>query len=615
MVSDQYGCLENDLLPGLAQQGVRIVRPSAFSAGQHAFVDRYVEETAVSTLSPLAVEPETEATWVSGGLYQAFQLAPKRTGDSFRYVVMRLVPGLPRILPLPSESGRFDVALLEDVVGIGAPRFFLGQQVIASTCFRITRNADIPVREEYAEDLASEMEAVLRQRRSSDCVRLEVSAGVAPELREWLLQRVEAHEDAVFEIPGPLDLTGLAELCRMDPLDHLRYSPWPPQACSMLDPAKGIFDEIANRDILLSLPYERFDPVVRLVQEAAADPDVLAIKIILYRAGTRSPIVKALIAAAEVGKSVTAVVELKARFDEANNIAWAREMESAGVQVLQGIKGVKTHAKACMVVRREDGVIVRYLHLATGNYNSTTARFYTDVGLLTCNMALGVDVAAFFHAITGYSEPQNYQKLAQAPLTLRDRLRALVEAETQRASAGQPARIMAKMNALVDPVLVKALYEASQAGVDIQLNIRGICVLRPGVAGLSERIRVVSIVDRFLEHSRIFRFHHGGDELVFISSADWMPRNLDRRIELLVPVEDPVCHKRLVGILETCFADTVKSRELLPDGGYRRPVGGPGAVRCQALLYKKSCDAAKQRAKSRAIHFEPHRSTRRTKAR
>lgn len=613
MVADQYVCLADGLLPDMARRGLRLVPPCAFSPAQRAFVEHYLEDTALSALSPLAVAPDAGPGWVSGGLYMAFALEPERADGAPRLAVMRLVPGLPRFLALPGEDGAQEVALLEAVVKESAQRFFLGQTVRACACFRITRNADILVREEYAENLAVEMEEVLRLRRRSDGVRLDLSAGIDPALRDWLLARTGVTPEEVFEIPGPLDLGGFGELCRWDALAHLREAPWPPQPCAMLDPAEGIFDAIANRDLLLCLPFERFDPVLRLVEEAAADPDVLAIKIILYRTGTRSPVVRALIAAAESGKSVTAVVELKARFDEASNIAWAREMETAGVQVLLGVKGLKTHAKACMVVRREDGVIVRYLHLGTGNYNATTARQYTDVGLLTCNVALGADVAAFFHAITGYSEPQNYQKLAQAPLTLRDRLLTLIESETQRAAAGQPARIMAKMNALVDPALVEALYRASQAGVEVQLNVRGICVLRPGVPGLSERIRVVSIIDRFLEHSRILRFHHGGDDLVFLSSADWMPRNLDRRVELLVPVEDPACRGRLVRILEAGLADTAKGRELLADGGYRKPPGGAKAVRSQARLYGEICEEARQRAKSRVMRFEPHRPQRQTR--
>ncbi len=607
MVADQYACLAHGLLPDMARQGLRLVAPEDFTPAQRAFVEHYLEDTVLSTLSPLAVEPDAGPVWVSGGLYMAFALEPERADGAPRLAVMRLVPGLPRFLALPGEDGAQEVALIEAVVQAGASRFFLGRTVQSCACFRVMRNADILVREEYAENLAVEMEEVLRLRRRSGAVRLDLSAGIDPFLRDWLVECTGVAEEGVFEIPGPLDLGGFAELSRWDSLAHLREAPWPPQPCAQLDPAEGIFDAIANRDLLLCLPFERFDPVLRLVEEAATDPDVLAIKIILYRTGSRSPIVRSLIAAAASGKSVTAVVELKARFDEASNIAWAREMEAAGVQVLLGVRGLKTHAKACMVVRREDGAIVRYLHLGTGNYNATTARQYTDVGLLTCNVALGADLAAFFHAITGYSEPQNYQKLAQAPLTLRDRLLTLIESETQRAAAGQPAWIQAKMNALVDPALVEALYRASQAGVEIQLNVRGICVLRPGVPGLSERIRVVSIIDRFLEHSRILRFHHGGDDLVFLSSADWMPRNLDRRVELLVPVEDPDCRARLVRILAVCLADTAKGRELLADGGYRPPAGGDEALRSQARLYQEACEASRQRARVRPIRFEPHR--------
>ncbi len=612
MVEDQYRCWHDLILRDAAASGVRLLRPPDYDDAQQAYVQRFVRETASAVLTPVALPLGQTSTLASGGLYLAALLTPAAPDGDPRLAVIRLTPHLRRVLPLPAEGGEFAATLLEDAVQAFLPLFFEGQTVSAAGCFRITRNADIPVREEYAEDLAAAMETLLRQRRSGDCVRLELAADMPSPLRARIIAQVDVALDAVFEIPGPLDLSGVAALASVDGLESLRYPSWPPQACAMLDSHSSLFDEIADHDVLLSLPFERFDPVVRLVQEAAADPAVLAIKIILYRAGERSAIVEALIAAAEAAKSVTAVVELKARFDEANNIAWAREMEAAGVQVIQGVKGLKTHAKACMVVRVEDGALVRYLHLATGNYNAGTARFYTDVGLLSCDPALGADLSAFFHAITGYSTPRGYQKLAQAPLTLRERLLELIGGETQRARSGQPARIAAKLNALVDPALVRALYEASQAGVTVDLNIRGICVLRPGVPGLSERIRVLSIVDRFLEHSRILRFHHGGDERLFLSSADWMPRNLDRRIELLTPVEDPACRERLIQILDSCLSDTAKGREMMPDGSYRPPAGGPGAARSQEVLYRAACETSRQRSKKRTTLFEPHRPARRT---
>jgi polyphosphate kinase len=358
-------------------------------------------------------------------------------------------------------------------------------------------------------------------------------------------------------------------------------------------------------------PYQSFDPVVRLVEEAAVDPDVLAIKQILYRTSRTSPIVAALARAAQRGKYVTAIVELKARFDEARNIEWARNLEEHGVQVIYGVKGLKTHAKVCIIVRREPHGIVRYLHFGTGNYNETTARLYSDVSLLTANEELGADAVTFFNTITGYSQPQRYRKIEAAPTGLRPRLLELIESETHRKQQGLAARIDAKVNSLVDPEIIQALYAASQAGVPVRLNIRGISCLRPGVTGLSENISVVSIVDRYLEHARILRFHHGGDDLVFISSADWMPRNLDRRIELLVPVEDPPLKQRLVETLETYFEDNVKARHLQPDGSYVRPKiprGTRRRRRSQELLYEEACRRLKVAQQSQPTTFEPHRA-------
>ena len=603
MVKEQYLCLNRELLPAAARHGIRLRPARELSPAQQAFVSRYFDETVASTHTPVAVAVDNPPAIVNRALYMAFQLKKPDMPDAV-HAIVRL--GQDRLVFLPGDEA-VEALLLEEAVALHAGRFFSGYAIEASACFRVNRNADIPVREEYAEDLASAMEATLRERRSSGCVRLEMSAGTPSPLREAIIQMAQADRDITFDIPGPIDLTGLAPLCRREELSHLRYPSWPPQLCHELDPNKNIFEEIAERDILLSLPFERFDPVTRLVQEAAGDPNVLAIKIILYRTAAKSAIAAALIAAAEAGKSVTAIVEIKARFDEAANMANARKMEMAGVQVIHGIKGLKTHAKACLIVRREEGHIVRYVHLGTGNYNETTAKFYTDVGLLSSNPALGSDVASFFNAITGYSLPQDYLKIAQSPLAIRDRLLALIDTETQRAATGQPARIMAKMNSLADPKLIAALYAASKAGVAIELNIRGICTLRPGVKGMSETIRVVSIVDRLLEHSRIFRFHHGGDDLVFISSADWMPRNLDRRIELMTPVDDPACKKKLIALLETCLKDTAKGRLLLPDGTYAPPAPGKKSLRAQEHLYKRACDAAKLREKRRTTTFVPHR--------
>jgi polyphosphate kinase len=399
-------------------------------------------------------------------------------------------------------------------------------------------------------------------------------------------------------------------LTELSGFDSLKPEPWPPQPSVDIDPTVSMFDIIAQRDVLLCHPYDSFDPVVRLIDEAADDPDVLAIKQTLYRTSRNSPIVAALARAAQRGKYVTAIVELKARFDEARNIEGARLLEQADAQVIYGVKGLKTHAKICLIVRREPHGIQRYMHFGTGNYNESTARIYSDISLMTCNEDLGADATSFFNAITGYSQPRRYRKIEAAPTGLRDKLIDMIETETKRKQQGQKAHIVIKLNSLVDPQIIDTLYAASQAGVTVKLNIRGICCLRPGVPGLSENIEAISIIDRFLEHARIFYFYHGGDERVFISSADWMPRNLDRRIELLTPVEDTAARRRLINILDIYFRDTRKARRLLPDGGYQMIVSDTElTVSSQETLYRAARNAVRRTKQSQLTMFEPHRAS------
>jgi polyphosphate kinase len=499
--------------------------------------------------------------------------------------------------------------MLEDVVAMLIDRFFPGEDVLECVPFRLTRNADMGLREDQAFDLLAQMEELLDARKESDCVRLEIADHASPELLGFLRDALSLGEGDVFAVPGPLDLSALRQLADLAGFDDLRYPPWPPQPSPGVDPTVPMFDVLAHRDLLLYHPYDSFEPVVRLIEEAARDPDVLAIKQILYRTSRDSPVVAALARAAEQGKYVTAVVELKARFDEARNIEWARSLEQAGVQVIYGIKGFKTHAKVCIIVRREPQGIQRYLHLGTGNYNEQTARLYSDVSFMTANEELAADATNFFNAISGYSQPQRFRKIEAAPIGLRERLVEMIESETHRKQQGQKAQIAAKLNSLVDPQIIDALYAASQAGVKVRLNVRGICCLRPGVPGLSENISVVSIVDRYLEHARILYFYHGGDERVFISSADWMPRNLDRRIELLVPVEDPASQKRLIAILETHLQDTVKARQLTADGVYEpvKPRGRRKPFRSQEELYRQACEAVKEEEQLKRTAFETHR--------
>jgi polyphosphate kinase len=442
-------------------------------------------------------------------------------------------------------------------------------------------------------------------------VRLEVGRSISPTALSFLKEALQVNDDQIYEIPGPLDLAAYRELAGRSGFEKLKYEPWLPQPSPLIAPGESMFEAIARRDILLFHPYESFEPIVRLLEQAADDPEVLAIKQILYRTSGNSPIVAALARAAAKGKHVTVIVELKARFDEARNIDWAQALEQSGVQIIYGLRGLKVHAKICIVVRREPTGIRRYMHFGTGNYNEVTARLYSDVSLMTCNEDFGADATQFFNTITAYSQPIKYQRIEAAPLGLRARLLALIESEAQRCKEGQQGHIMAKLNSLVDVDLIETLYRASQQGVRIQLNVRGICCLRPGVPKLSENIEVVSIIDRFLEHSRILYFHHGGEPLVFISSADWMPRNLDRRVELLVPVEDPSSRARLISILRTTFMDNVKARRLLSDGRHDRlrPSSAAKAARSQQIFFEEAREAAKQAQKDRYQTFVPQRPT------
>jgi polyphosphate kinase len=429
-------------------------------------------------------------------------------------------------------------------------------------------------------------------------------------VREFLQQRLDLEDSFTFVVPGPLDLAGLMPLTGTPGFESLRYEPWPPCSSPDVDPAEPLFATIARRDVLLYHPYESFEPVVRFLEEAADDPDVLAIKQTLYRTSSRSPIVAALRRAAQKGKYVTALVELKARFDEARNIEWAKDLERNGVQVIYGVKGLKTHAKICLVVRREPQGLVRYMHFGTGNYNEQTSRLYSDASLMTCHEELGADATSFFHAITGYSQPQRYRKIEAAPISLRERLLEMIEIEIAHRQQGQKALILLKLNALVDEAMIAALYAASQAGVRIRCNIRGICCLRPGVPGLSEHITVTSVVDRYLEHSRILYFHHGGDERLYISSADWMPRNLDRRVELLVPVESTSAKNELLSILKVHLHDTVKAWRLRADGHYERveATGSEDRLHSQAELHRRVCAAVRDARQLPVSMFEPHRA-------
>ena len=613
MVAEQERVLLEELEPLLAAGGIYRAVAGDLYGEQWQYLSQVFDEEIGRIVTPAAVPDVARFPLVANlGLHMAIRLRPRADDPKrrARYAVIPLGGALQRFVALPGEGTRRYV-LLEDVVRIFADRLFPGERVAEAVVFRVTRNAGMNVDEDGASDLLAEMEGVLDARTFSECIRLEMEAQATKTMADFLRRALRVGGEEVYTTRAPVSLGDYMALAGIEADESLRYAGMPPQASPSVDASLPMFQQIAKADILLCHPYESFEPVLRFLREAASDPDVLAIKQVLYRTSRDSPIVEALRQAAASGKYVTVLVEVKARFDEARNIDWARRLEMDGVQVIYGVKGLKTHAKICMVVRREPGGIVRYMHFGTGNYNERTAKLYSDISLFTCDEDFGADSSAFLNAVAGYSTPQAFRRLAVAPIGLREKLIELIEAETERRRQGQKARIDAKMNSLADTDVIDALYRASQAGVKIRLNVRGICCLRPGVKGLSENIQVVSIVDRFLEHARILVFHHGGDERVFISSADWMPRNLRRRVELLVPVEALGCRRKLIGILEACLKGTCKARRLLPDGGHERLVAGEKPVRTQWALYEMVTKALASGRRSRRNVFEPHRPERR----
>ena len=609
MAADQYACLK-ELEDRLAGAGLRRLSFEDLAPDQETFLERLFTNEILPVLTPIAVKPERPFPVLAGlriNLLVRFRTEPGSREEN-RHAIVTLPKGMPRFITLPVENA-FHFVLLEDAVAKFIGRLFPGESVLECVPFRIIRNADMAVREDQAADLLEEMREVLVERKQSACVRLEVAAGASTPAAELLRATLDTPRERVFRVRGPLDLGAYIRMSGMPGFEALKDDPWPPQPLPDFEAAGSIFDVLSRRDILLFHPYESFDPVERLVQEAADDPNVLAIKQILYRTSEDSPILAALTRAAEKEKHVTALIELKARFDEARNIEGAIELERAGAQVIYGVRGLKTHAKICIIVRREPDGIRRYIHFATGNYNEKTARLYSDIGYMTCREDYAADATAFFNAITGFSRTVPFMKLEAAPVGLKGRLLELINNEAERRKQGQPALIRAKVNSLSDPDIIQALYKASQAGVEIRLNVRGICCLRPGVKGVSDNITVVSIVDRYLEHSRILHFRNGGADRLFISSADWMPRNLERRVELLVPVEDEPCRKRLMGILDVFFQDNVKAKSLQPDGTYIKveSQGKKKPIRSQEFFALQAQAAAAKANEDRVGEFAPVR--------
>lgn len=605
MVEVQYRIYLEQLEPALEEIGIRRRHVTELSQIQTDFIEQIFDEQIAAMLTPIAIhDPERFPLLLGRSTNVAVQLYPDEEGGDYRYAVIPFGRSDLRFINVPSE-GTKEFVLGEDVVSLLVQRFFPGEEIASTVPFRITRSADQSVREDEGTDLLAEMEDVLEERKDSFCVRLELSDNVTTPMLVFLKKLLKVQNRDVYVLPGPTGLGDMMRVADVPGYDKHTYPQWTPCVSPGLDPSDSLFDAIRNRDQLLHHPYESFNPVVRLITEAAGDPDVVAIKQTLYRTSRNSPIVDALKTAAENGKNVTVIVELKARFDEARNIQWARQMELAGVQVIYGVRGLKTHAKACVIVRREPQGFVRYCHFGTGNYNEATAGIYTDLSYMTCNEELGNDVVSWFNATTGYSQLQQFEHLASAPIGLREKLLELIAFEADRCRNKSDGAITAKFNSLVDPQIIEALYKASQAGVKIRLNVRGICCLKPGVKGLSDNIKVVSIVGRFLEHTRLFHFLHGGEDVVLMSSADMMQRNLDRRIELLVPVLDPDCRRKAIGILNTCMKDTSNARRINGDGSFQPPKHRADGFQSQATFQKKALEAEENASEAQRRMFVP----------
>ena len=597
MVSDMYRVFRQQILPELRKSGIRLLADGQLTDAQRAYLDDYFEQQVYPVLTPMAVDSSRPFPLIlSKSLNLGVLLEDEEYPDEPSFATVQVPSVLDRVVYLPRGEGDEGVMamLLEQVISRNVARLFPGRKVICCYPYRVTRNADMTIDEEGAEDLLQEIEKSLKQRKWGAVIRLEIDHRADKRLLDTLTDALEVDPGFVFSIHGPLNLDFLMKsLYKLD-YPQLKYAPYSPRRLDRapsLKPSPGftpiepgaaaahsepatMFDRIAAGDVLLFHPYDSFEPVIDFIREAARDPNVLAIKQTLYRVSGDSPIVAALMEAAENGKQVTALLEVKARFDEENNIHWGKRLEQAGAHVIYGLVGLKTHSKITLIVRREGGRIRRYVHLGTGNYNDVTANIYTDHGLMTCRPDIGEDASAFFNMLTGYSEQTELKKLIAAPHMLRDRMTALIRRETEAARAGQRAGIFMKMNSLVDERIIAALYEASCAGVRVRLIVRGICCLVPGVPGVSDNICVRSIVGRYLEHSRAFIFRNGGNEEVYLASADMMPRNLNRRVELMFPVEEPALRLRIKKLMRAQWRDNVQARELAPDGRYYPVSGG-----------------------------------------
>lgn len=606
MVQEQYSLMERELLPLMREAGVAPVLMEDLSETQRNTLEAYFLSQIAPLLTPLAMEVDNAPVLPNLSLILGVELANDDSAET-RLVAVTLPDSLPRRVH-SACLGDEGYVMLEDLVGAFIGHLFEGERLVNLTPLRVTRNGDIGVQEEEGGDFAWEMSQVLVARKFSECVRLELPVGVSPAFAGRLAALVGARDMAIYRIPGYLRLVDFMRMAHEPGNDHLKVVPWSPCYPASVDPSLSMFDNIAQGDILIHTPYESYEPVVKLIEEAAEDPDVLAIKQVLYRTAHGSRFIRALCRAAELGKQVTVLVELKARFDEGHNLAQAERLQRAGVQVVYGVKGYKTHAKILLIVRRENGTLRRYCHFGTGNYNEDTARLYSDLSLLTCDEALGGDASQFFNCVTGLTRIHRFRRLYPSPALMKARLLELLQAEVQRAQRGERAFVHAKMNSLNDKEMMAALEDAAEAGVEIHLNVRGICCWVPGSVKGRRNTRIVSIVDRYLEHARIFCFYNGGEPLVYLASADWMSRNLDRRVEIMVPVEDKKLARRAMDILESCFRDNMQA-SLIGPAGESSPIVPEKAqpFRMQEFLQHQAQQHARTRERNSHTSLEPHR--------
>lgn len=619
MIKTQYSLYNKQLLPLMQAANLRPISLAELTETEHSLLEDYFEERIAPALTPLAVEAEQAPLLPSMGLIVGVELYDEDKECS-RFVAVPIPEALSRRIPFPI-MGQDGYVLIEDLVLNFVDSFFPGEQVIYKSVFRVTRNGDIILEEEEGGDMAREMAEVLVARKFSDCVRLEIPNETPKPFIDRIAGIVGADKDAIYSVAGPLRLVDFMSMAFEPGNEEHKVKSWKPADAAGVDPTISMFENIAQGDILINNPFESYEPVVRLIEEAAADPNVIAIKQVLYRTSKGSRFVQALCRAAESGKQVTVLIEIKARFDEQRNLEQAEILQRSGVQVVYGVKGFKTHAKALLIIRREAGSLRRYCHFGTGNYNEGTSRIYGDISLLTCDARLGADASQFFNSVMGLTRLSNFRAIYPSPVMMKQHLIELIKAEAARAKLGERAEINAKMNSLNDLAMMEALQDAAEAGVKININIRGVCCWAPSTPKAMANVRIVSIVDCYLEHARIISFYNGGKPLVFLASADWMGRNLDRRVELMVPINDATAAKRALGILDACFKDNTQAFQLMADGSYcpvgmlqqveKKAKGAKAATskkfRMQEYLHKQAQSSARASARARHQTLEPHR--------